>query len=186
MHELFCQYNFIDILKVISRKKIKEIDMQIIQTLSALIENITNKVLIYYLLSNNFINNIICHNNFINYDNNYLITYVNFLKILSMRLNKTTLQFLFREDVNSFPLLENALKLYNHPDSLIRDEIKNIFLNILKIDYIPLSRYICHLPIVSYFCFMACEIKDKIILVSKYIQNIKNKKVYNENYKEIL
>ena len=186
MHELFCQYNFIDILKVISRKKIKEIDMQIMQTLSALIENITNKVLIYYLLSNNFINNIICHNNFINYDNNYLITYVNFLKILSMRLNKTTLQFLFREDVNSFPLLENALKLYNHPDSLIRDEIKNIFLNILKIDYIPLSRYICHLPIVSYFCFMACEIKDKIILVSKYIQNIKNKKEYNENYKEIL
>ena len=186
MHELFCQYNFIDILKVISRKKIKEIDMQIMQTLSALIENITNKVLIYYLLSNNFINNIICHNNFINYDNNYLITYVNFLKILSMRLNKTTLQFLFREDINSFPLLENALKLYNHPDSLIRDEIKNIFLNILKIDYIPLSRYICHLPIVSYFCFMACEIKDKIILVSKYIQNIKNKKEYNENYKEIL
>ena len=160
--------------------------MQIMQTLSALIENITNKFLIYYLLSNNFINNIISHNNFINYDNNYLITYVNFLKILSMRLNKTTLQFLFREDINSFPLLENALKLYNHPDTLIRDEIKNIFINILKIDYIPLSRYICHLPIVSYFCFMACEIKDKIILVSKTIQNIKNKKEYNENYKEIL
>ena len=160
--------------------------MQIIQTLSALIENITNKVLIYYLLSNNFINNIICHNNFINYDNNYLITYVNFLKILSMRLNKTTLQFLFREDLNSFPLLENALKLYNHPDTLIREEIKNIFLNVLKIDYIPLSRYICNLPIVSYFCFLACEIKDKIILLSKYMQSIKNKKEYNENYKEIL
>ena len=160
--------------------------MQIIQTLSALIENITNKVLIYYLLSNNFINNIICYNNFINYDNNYLMTYVNFLKILSMRLNKTTLQFLFREDLNSFPLLENALKLYNHPDTLIREEIKNIFLNVLKIDYIPLSRYICNLPIVSYFCFLACEIKDKIILLSKYMQSIKNKKKYNENYKEIL
>ena len=142
--------------------------------------------MIYYLLSNNFINNIISHNYFIKHDNDCINFYVKFMKILSVQLNKTTLQFLFREDINSFPLLENALKLYNYPNNIIRNEIKNIFLIILKIDYIPLYKYISNLPIVSYFCFLACEIKDKIINLSKIIQEIKNKKEYNDNYKILL
>ena len=186
IHELFCQYNFIGKLKIFSESKIKEINLQIIQTLSSLINKISNITVVYYLLSNNFVNNIISHNYYIKHDNNYLLFYVKFLKILALKLNQTTLQFLFREDINSFPLLENALKLYNHPDNIISNEIKNIFLIILKIDYKPLFQYICNLPIISYFCFLACNIKDKIINLSKKIQEIKKSKQYKDDYKIIL
>ena len=186
IHELFCQYNFIGKLKIFSESKIKEINLQIIQTLSSLINKISNITVVYYLLSNNFVNNIISHNYYIKHDNNYLLFYVKFLKILALKLNQTTLQFLFREDINSFPLLENALKLYNHPDNIISNEIKNIFLIILKIDYKPLFQYICNLPIISYFCFLACNIKDKIINLSKNIQEIKKSKQYKDDYKIIL
>ena len=186
IHELFCQYNFIEKLKKFSESKIKEINLQIVKTLSSLINKITNITVVYYLLSNNFINNIISLNYYIKYDNNYLLIYVKFLKTLSLKLNQTTLQFLFREDINSFPLLENALTLYNHRDNTISNEIQNIFLIILKIDYKPLIQYICNLPIISYFCFLACNIKDKIIILSENIQEIKKIKEYKNNYKIIL
>ena len=184
--EIFCQYSFIEQLKIFSQNKVKEINLQIIRTLSILIEKITNKLVVYYLMSNNFINNIISNNYFIKYGNNYLLSYVNFLKILSTKLNQTTLPFLFREDINSFPFLEYSLKLYNYPDKIIKDEIKNIFLKVLKIDYQPLSQYICHLPIVSYFCFLACNIKDKIIILSKNIQEMKKNRQYKDNYKILI
>ena len=186
IHELFCEYNFIEKIMKFSESKIKAINLQIIKTLSNLISNISNNVIFYYLMSNNFINNIISHCYFIKYDYRDLISYVNFLNILSLKLNLTTLQFLFREDINSFPLLENALKLYNHPDNMIKKTIKNIFLVIIKIDYKPLHRYLCNLPIISYFCFLSCNIKDKIILLSKEIKEIKITKQYNQNFKIIL
>ena len=156
--------------------------MQIIKTLSVLINNITNKTIFYYLMSNNFINDIIINNYYIKHDNDYLLIYVNFLNILSSKLNQTTIQFLFREDINSFPLLENAIKLYNHPSTNIRNTIKKIFLIIIKIDYKPLNKYLCTLPIISYFCFLSCNIKDNIIFLSQEFESIKKKKYnYNDN-----
>ena len=186
IHELFCEYNFIEILMIFSESKIKQINLQIIKTLSILINNITNKTIFYYLMSNNFINNIISNNYFIKQDNDYLLIYVNFLKIVASKLNQTTLQFLFREEINSFPLIENAIKLYNHPDIKVRKIIKNIFLITIKMDYKPLNKYLCNLPIVSYFSFIACYIKDKIMYLSHEIEYTKNNKQYNNKFKIIL
>ena len=170
----------------LAERRIKDINLQIIKTLSTLIKNISNNKIFYFLMSNNFINNIISDSYFIKYDYVFLKSYVDFLQTLSSKLNQTTLQFLFREDIGSFPLLENALKLYNHPDNMIKKTIKNIFLIILKIDYKPLYKYVCNLPIISYFCFLACNIKDKIIALSKEIKEMKKNKQYNYNYKVIL
>ena len=184
--EVFCEYNFIEKLMKFSERRIKEINLRIIKTLSSLINNISNNNIFYFLMSNNFINNIISESYFIKYDYVFLKSYVDFMQILSSKLNQTTLQFLFRDDIGSFPLLENALKLYNHPDNMIKKAIKNIFLIILKIDYKPLYKYLCNLPIISYFCFLACNIKDKIIVLSKEIKEMKKNKQYNYNYKLIL
>ena len=62
IHALFCEYNFMEKLMSFSKSKNKEINMQIIKTLSKLITNIKNKVLFYYIMSNNDINNIISKN----------------------------------------------------------------------------------------------------------------------------
>ena len=186
IHELFCQYNFIGKLLIFSNSKVKDINLQLLKTFSKLINNITDEMLFYYLMSNNFINNIISKNNFFKYDNNYLEIYINFLKILSSKLNKINLQFLFLEEINSFPLLENAIKFYNHPNIKIRGIIKSIFLKVLSIEYKPLYKYLCNLPIISYFCFLSCNIKDEIISLSKEIIEIKKKKKSSENFKLIL
>ncbi len=56
---------------IFSESKIKQINLQIIKTLSILINNINNKTVFYYLMSNNFINNIISNNYFIKHDNDF-------------------------------------------------------------------------------------------------------------------
>ena len=108
IHDLFCEYNFLEKINIFSRKKIKEINSQILKTLSTLIKKVTNIFTFYYLMSNNFINNVITINNCLikndKNDHNFVALYVNFIQIVSSKLNKTTLQFLFIQEINSFPL----------------------------------------------------------------------------------
>ena len=175
IHDLFCEYNFLEKINIFSKKKIKEINSQILKTLSTLMSKVMNIFTFYYLMSNNFINNIITINNcFIKNDHSFVALYVNFIQIVSSKLNKTTLQFLFIQEIDSFPLLENAIKLYNYPDKNIKNSIKKIFLDIIKIDYKPLYDYLSELPIISYFCFLSCNIKDNLILLSQEIKENKS------------
>ena len=67
----------------------------------------------------------------------------------------------------SFPLLESALTLYNHPDKMIQSVVKNILLIMLKLNSPQLIDYICSLPTLTYFCFISCRLKDTLIALSK-------------------
>ena len=51
------------------------------------------------------------------------------MKSLSMKIDSTTIQLFFQKEKNIFPLLENALKLYNIEDHMIKNVVRNIFLN---------------------------------------------------------
>ena len=119
---LFCEYNFINQITILSESKCKDIHLQIIKTLSMLIININNKIILFYLLSNNFINKIInaINNDFLKYDDDFLSYYINFLKSISLKIDLTTLPFFFLNQTNSFPLLEIALSLYNHQDKMVQ------------------------------------------------------------------
>ena len=170
--DLFCEYNFIDILKIFTfGTKDKEIISQIIKTLSALIKDISKETVFYYLMSNNFINNIIsrCFG-LVKNDKNFLIIYINFLEVLSTKMNINTVQFLFQEEKGRFPLLDQTIKLYNYPDDNIKKITKNIIIRIMKIEYKPLIKYLCELPSISYFCFLSCQLKDDIINLSNEIR----------------
>ena len=86
----------------LSESKCNFILLQIIKTLSVLIININNKIILYYILSNNFINKIIksINSEIINSNEDLLSYYVNFLKSISLKidliliLNIQTLSFL--------------------------------------------------------------------------------------------
>ena len=170
--DIFCEYDFINILKIYTfGTKSKAIISQIIKTLSALIKNISKETVFYYILSNNFINNIIsrCFV-LVKNDMNFLLIYVNFLEILTTKMDINTVQFLFLEEKGRFPLLDQIIKLYNYPDDNIKKIVKNIIVKIIKIEYKPINKYLCELPSISYFCFLACELKDDIINLSNGLQ----------------
>ena len=153
----------------LSESKCNFILLQIIKTLSVLIININNKIILYYILSNNFINKIIksINSEIINSNEDLLSYYVNFLKSISLKIDLTTIQFFFMYQTGSFPLLESVLTLYNHPDKMIQSVVKNILLIMLKLNSPQLIEYICSLPSLTYFCFISCRLKDTLILISK-------------------
>jgi len=138
--------------------------MQIINTLSSVLISINNKIILYYILSNNFINKIIksINNELIKSNEDFLSHYVNFLKSISLKIDLTTVQFFFMEANGSFPLLESALSLYNYQDKMIQGVSRFILLTMLKLNLPQLNEYICSLPSLSFFCFISCKLKDTL------------------------
>ena len=143
--DIFCELNFMNKFVFLASAKNRVINLQIIKSFALLISNLRNKQSIYFLFSNNFINAIISAD-FDKSDGDFLYYYVNFIKSLVLKIDETTIQFFYHKQICSFPLLENCLKLYNNPDTMINNVVRNNFLTILKIKYEPVIEYICGLP----------------------------------------
>ena len=74
----FCELHLMDDLKELNALSIYQINYTVIQSLSFLLVNISNKQYIYYMFSNNCINEIIL-NDVTKYDDEYLSYYINLL-----------------------------------------------------------------------------------------------------------
>ena len=147
-----------------------KINLELINTFSFLMINMKDKTSLYYLFSGNCLNKIISKDHY-NYDEEYLSYYINFLKSLSLRLDDTTIQLFYIENLHSFPLVENALEFYNHEDCMIRSVVRNIILNVLKIKNPVIQNYFGKLPSISYFSDVACHLRDICYKMNNGINN---------------
>lgn len=156
---------FLNLSKALNLK----INLQIIKSFSLLVTNLSNKETLYYIFSNNFINDIISiiYNDNNNNDPDFLSYYINFIKTLSLKIDDVTINFFFHKQKNQFPILDTALKLYNYPDSMINNVVRNIFLTIIKIRSSEVLDYMCSLPNITYFIFLSYRVKDNILLINK-------------------
>ncbi|KAF1760202.1 hypothetical protein GCK72_008448 [Caenorhabditis remanei] len=109
------------------------LNVQLLQTLNILFENIRHETSLYFLLSNNHVNSIISHK-FDLHNDEIMAYYISFLKTLSFKLNPATIHFFFNETTEEFPLLIEVLKLYNWNESMVRIAVRNILLNIVRVD----------------------------------------------------
>ncbi|ESO05726.1 hypothetical protein HELRODRAFT_191365 [Helobdella robusta] len=125
-------------LKFMKQKSGQCICVQLLQTLNILFDNITNETSVYYLLSNNHINSIIVHK-FDFSDEEVMAYYISFLKTLSMKLNKHTVHFFYNEHTNDFALYTEAIKFFNHSESMVRIAVRTITLNVYRA-CVPLSK----------------------------------------------
>ena len=190
--DTFCELDFMKEFIKASKSKNFEILLQIIKSMSALILTISNQASLYYIFSNNFINNIISNDDIFIHesDEDFLTFYVNFLKSLSMKIDSTTIQLFFQKEKNSFPLLENAINFYNNNDPMIKNVVRNIFLKFAKLskEYKPLKEYFLSLPMLKYFCFIGCRLSDMTIQLNYYAgyNNLYKYKFGNINNKEFI
>ena len=157
--DIFCAKDFMKLLLKYSSFDIYEINLEIIKTFSFLMINIKNTVYLYYFFSKNLLNKII-NKDYSKYGEDFLSYYINFLKSLSLRLDEVSVQLFYDEKRNSFPIIENVIKLYNYKDSMIRNVVRNIVLNILKIKCVNIQDHFIELPSVSYFANLACHLRD--------------------------
>ena len=188
----FCELDFMQEFIKASKSKTTEILLQIIKSMSALILTITNKAFLFYIFSNNFINNIITNDKIIESSEDFLSFYINFLKSLSLKIDVTTIKLFFHPEINSFPLLENAMKLYNYEDSMIRNVVKNIFLRFatLSKEYQPLKDFLMSLPIIKFFCFISCRLADMTLELNEFagynvLYNFNNDKIFDYKFEKL-
>ena len=176
--DTFCDKDFMHLLLTYSNFNYYEINLEIIKTFSFLMSNIKSTTYLYYFFSKNLLNRII-NKDYSKYDEEFLSYYINFLKSLSLRLDDITVHLFYDEKANSFPIIENVIKLYNHRDSMIRNVVRNIVLNILKIKNVNLQEHFIELPSVSYLANLACHLRD---ICFKINDEVENKNINNLPY----
>ena len=186
--DTFCCLDFMSQFLKLSTFDFYKINLQLIKTLSFLLINIKNKPSLYYLFSNNLLNKIISKD-YSKYDDEFLSYYVNFLKSLSLLLDETSIQLFYIEKNNSFPLVENILKFYNHKDSMIRNVVRNTVMNILRVNNPKIEEHFSKLPSILYFIKLIYYIKDICLEIKEEIKNKNNKKIsylFDDLYDEII
>ena len=175
---LFKQKCIIERFYEIAIKKNRDLNLQIIKSFSLIISNISNEENINFILQSNLINEILILENE-NIDNDYLYYYINFIKSLLLKINENTIEFFFHKENNTFPIFINTLKFYNHPDQMVRNVVRNIFLTILKLNNKFCLNYICNLPVLSYFNFLICRMRD---MIKTYDKKLEKEKIEDANF----
>lgn len=77
--------------------------------------------------------------------------YILFLKTLSLKLNPHTIHFFFNEHTNDFPLYTEAIKFFNHPESMVRINVRNLTLNVYKVQNESMLQFIRDRTAAPYF-----------------------------------
>ena len=175
---LFKEKSFIEELCQLIKRRNRDINFQIIKSFSLLISNLSNEENINFILQSKLMDEILFLESE-NIDNDYLYYYINFIKSLIIKINDKTIELFFHKENYSFPILTNVLKFYNHPDEMIRNVVRNILLTILKLNFEPCIIYICNLPILSYFNFLGCRMRD---MIKTYDKKIEKEKIEDANF----
>ncbi|KAL0235004.1 hypothetical protein GEMRC1_001586 [Eukaryota sp. GEM-RC1] len=114
-----------------------DIKIEILQTFSILISNMTNTDAIYYLLSNNSINTLIRNPSFsyslLSSQDDVLPYYIALVKAIALRLDTTTLQFFFDPDLNDCMIYTTSVNFFDFNESHVRLAIRTLTLALFKI-----------------------------------------------------
>eukprot|EP00062_Callorhinchus_milii_P019101 gi/632973280/ref/XP_007903077.1/ PREDICTED: protein CLEC16A isoform X3 [Callorhinchus milii] len=170
--DFFLEKNmFVFFLNILRQKSGRYVCVQLLQTLNILFENISHETSLYYLLSNNHVNSIIVHK-FDFSDEEIMAYYISFLKTLSLKLNNHTVHFFYNEHTNDFALYTEAIKFFNHPESMVRIAVRTITLNVYKVslDNQLMLHYIRDKTAVPYFSNLVWFIGSHVIDLDNCVQ----------------
>ncbi|CAH1274016.1 CLEC16A [Branchiostoma lanceolatum] len=157
-------------LRILRQKTGRYVCVQLLQTLNILFENIQNETSLYYLLSNNHVNSIIVHK-FDFSDEEVLAYYISFVKTLSLKLNSHTIHFFYNEHTNDFPLYTEAIKFFNHSESMVRIAVRTLTLNVYKIDDKSMLQFIRAKTAAPYFSNLVWFIGNHILELDNCVKN---------------
>ena len=145
---LFCERRILHVFMTLLRKN-KSFHVHILRTVQICIQSVTSETSLYFLLSNNLINEIISfpyhfhsHDNSDNHniseeDEDLLPLFLSLLKTISLLFaqNSKLIQFFIDERTHSIPLLIRAIELLSsQEDSMIRVGAQVVILNVFKVE----------------------------------------------------
>ncbi|ETM02834.1 hypothetical protein, variant, partial [Phytophthora nicotianae] len=131
------------------------VQVQLLQTMSILVQNITTRTSLYYILSNNHVNRLLECPFEVDRDDDVRDWYVTLLKALSLRLNEETVQFFLDtqpagEDFR-FPLYARALQFGRCNETMVKVAVKTLTLNVLRVPDARVRRFVLQYDDLNYF-----------------------------------
>jgi len=156
-------------LKLLRQNYSRDITVQLLQTLSIMVQNIEKQYGLYYLFSQNHINDIIVYD-FDFSQPEVLNYYITFLKTISMKLNRDVIHFFFNSEAEDFPLYTEALKLYQHKETLVRTTVRALTLNVYKVEDSELRKFILKRSAVTYLTQAVWLMREQCLDMDKNIK----------------
>lgn len=164
---------FVRILKI-CRSVI--VSLQLLQTLSIMIQNLKSEHAIYYMFSNEHLNFLITYA--FDFHNEELLSYyISFLRAISGKLNRNTISLLVKTqngEVVSFPLYVEAIRFAFHEENMIRTAVRALTLNIYHVGDESVNRFVAKAPQADYFLnlvtFFRKQCIDLNVLVSEVLR----------------
>ncbi|KAG1331952.1 Protein TRANSPARENT TESTA 9, partial [Cocos nucifera] len=133
-----------------------KVAVQLLQTMSIMIQNLRSEHAIYYIFSNEHINFLITYS--FDFRNEELLSYyVSFLRAISGKLNKNTISLLVKthnDEVVSFPLYVEAIRFAFHEETMVRIAVRALTLNVYHVGDEYVNRYVSRAPLSDYFSKM--------------------------------
>ncbi|XP_062093862.1 protein TRANSPARENT TESTA 9 isoform X4 [Humulus lupulus] len=161
---------FVRILKI---SRTMAVSLQLLQTVSILIQNLENEHALYYLFSNEYMNYLITYSfDFRNHD--LLSYYISFLRAISRKLDKNTISLLVKtenDEVVSFPLYVEAIRFAFHEESMIRTAVRNLTLNIYIVGDDCVNRYVTSAPHKDYFLNLVTFLQKQCIDLNQLVSD---------------
>ena len=149
----------------------RQIKVQLLQTMSLLVLNIKRQTSLYFLFSNNAINQLINNNSNLDFsDEEILSYYVTFMKSIALRLSSETVKLFINEKSNYFPLFIQSIRFFDHHDRMIRTAVRTITLSVFKL--YPTSQGLRRTVLENsggYFSLLACQLRDLWFLIERSV-----------------
>ena len=163
----------------------KNINIIIIKNFGVLIPSIQDKKILFFFFSHDYMNQLILNMSLCieEKDIDFLSYYINFLKTIANKLDKSTLSLFFHQERNNFPLLDEVSGFFKFQDMMIKNTSRNIFLSLIKLNYEPMIQYICDIPRITDLILLTDNIKDYIKIMSDVNINLNTKN--NKNLSDI-
>ncbi|KAJ2410337.1 Protein CL16A [Coemansia sp. RSA 2530] len=137
----------------VKRETATAVTVQILQTLSIILDGVGNTDFLKALLGNGFVNDLIGAP--VDFDcEEVLAYYVAFLKALSLKLTSSTIRYFFinlDDEPPRFPLFTTAIALFDHPDSMVRVAVRAITLNVIRINDPDALEFLLGAPACAHF-----------------------------------
>ena len=162
----------------LTKFQMKNINIIIIKNLGLLIPSLQDKKILFFFFSHDYMNQLILNisSSIEERDIDFLSYYINFLKTIANKLDKSTLSLFFHKEYNNFPLLDEASGFFKFHDVMIKNTARNIFLSIIKLNYEPMIQYICDIPRITDLLLLADNIKSYITYMTNISINLNNNK----------
>lgn len=158
-----------EFVRILNISRTVTVSLQLLQTISILIQNLRREHAIYYMFSNEHVNYLITYS--FDFRNEELLSYyISFLRAISGKLNKNTISLLLKtqgEEVVSFPLYVEAIRFAFHEESMVRTAVRAITLNVYHVGDEFVNKFIASAPQSDYFSNLVSFFRDQCINLSK-------------------